>query len=742
LHQPCCYLAHSICARYPFVPSRLDAQRNGRSGGYSLNISTPLLLSSWDLFIFFHFCYLIFYAETEAMENSQHQTPQERQNVEPEGAWMLPAKSPCRLIRLLIAACTFFIVQQADVQAQIVDWTNTTGTPNPWYDDGSNWAGGVAPDPNETARFDLPDNYEVWWDSTTVSTTPEVGFLDIAAGDVTFRNNGRDEQYELTILGSGVNGSFSDFSISGSTTTLTNRGLHLHSLGGAQLLDGGTLTLDGSHAQGARLTVDEYTAIQRYAGFQVDGNLNVEGGGVVSNSRGYVGYDSGSTGYALVSGAGSQWNNSNYLYIGYKGTGTLNVEAGGVVNNKTGYIGRGSNSTGVATVFGGGSEWITSDSLYVGYSGTGTLNVEAGGVVSSIDVFIGSRTGSTGAVTVSGVGSQWNNTNWLDIGSYGTGMLNIEDGGVVNSTWDSIGTEYDSTGVATVTGIGSQWNLSDRLDVGYSGTGTLNVDRGGVVSCTSGYIAYRGSTGTATISGKGSQWNNSIGLYLGGSASRDGGKGTLNLEGLGQVNVGNDPYIRKDHDRDDAVVTVSDTVASANLWVRNGSVINSGHGLIGFSPGSTGTATVSGVGSQWNNTIYLEIGHFGSGTLNIEDGGVVNSVWDALGTYGKSTGVATVTGVGSQWNLSERLDVGYEATGTLNVYAGGVVSSMSGYIGAEPGSTGVATVTGFGSQWKNSSRLYVGYEATGTLNVDHGGAVSSTSVYIGVYKGSTGTLNI
>jgi T5SS/PEP-CTERM-associated repeat protein len=247
-------------------------------------------------------------------------------------ASLLPAASRLRLIRLLIAVCACFIVQQAGVQAQIVDWTNTTGTPNPWYDAGANWAGVLAPDANETARFNLPDNYEVWWDSTTASTTPVIGFLNVPAGEVTFRNNGRDEQYELTILGSGGNGSLSDFSISGSTTTLTNRGLHLHSLGGAQLLDGGTLTLDGSHAQGARLTVAGRT------GFRVDGNLNVEAGGVVSNTYSYVGQESDSTGVATVSGDGSQWNISGWLDIGHLGTGTLFIEAGGVVNSTWDYI--------------------------------------------------------------------------------------------------------------------------------------------------------------------------------------------------------------------------------------------------------------------------------------------------------------------------------------------------------------------------------------------------------------------
>jgi fibronectin-binding autotransporter adhesin len=62
-------------------------------------------------------------------------------------------------------------------------------------------------------------------------------------------------------------------------------------------------------------------------------------GGVVSNTDGYIGYSSSSTGAATVSGSGSQWNNSGTLYAGFLGSGTLNIEAGGVVRDIIGSIG-------------------------------------------------------------------------------------------------------------------------------------------------------------------------------------------------------------------------------------------------------------------------------------------------------------------------------------------------------------------------------------------------------------------
>ena len=41
---------------------------------------------------------------------------------------------------------------------------------------------------------------------------------------------------------------------------------------------------------------------------------NIEAGGQVSNTTGYLGYNSGSSGTATVTGDGSKWTNSGSLY--------------------------------------------------------------------------------------------------------------------------------------------------------------------------------------------------------------------------------------------------------------------------------------------------------------------------------------------------------------------------------------------------------------------------------------------
>jgi T5SS/PEP-CTERM-associated repeat protein len=489
------------------------------------------------------------------------------------------------------------------------------------------------------------------------------------------------------------------------------------------------------------------------------GTLNVEAGGVVSNTTGSLGFNIGASGTATVTGSGSQWNNSSSLVVGLSGTGTLNVADGGIVSNTFSVIGNFSGSTGTATVTGGGSEWNNSINLVVGNSGTGTLNVADGGVVSNLFGYLGFDTGSTGTATVTGDGSQWNNSSSLYVGGSssaagGTGSLTITDDGLVDvagafKIWDqgtvtldggslnanagldaSAGVLDFRDGTLTVTGgaflpnaggpsddysidgpsatemphlvlgAGATANIGDDLFVGSSNQGQLTVTGGGVVSNTFGRIGDSpGSTGAATVTGGGSQWNNSSSLYVGYS-----GTGTLN--------------------------------------VAAGGVVSNTAGYLGRFAGSTGTATVTGSGSQWNDSSSLFVGYSGTGTLNVADGGVVSNTFGYLGLNTGSTGAATVTGGGSEWNNSSSLYVGYSGTGTLNVADGGLVSNTSGNIGYSTDSTGTATVTGGGSEWNNSSSLFVGYSGTGTLNVAAGGVVSNAGGYLGRLAGSSGTATV
>ena len=464
------------------------------------------------------------------------------------------------------------------------------------------------------------------------------------------------------------------------------------------------------------------------------GMLDIEGGGVVNNGDGSLGFFSGSTGTATVTGAGSQWNNNNDLRVGESGTGMLDIEDGGVVSNHFGVIGFDSGSFGTVTVTGAGSQWNNSRELHVGDFGIGMLNVEDGGVVSSQRFgVIGTGVGSTGTATVTGMGSQWNNFGDLVVGRDGTGTLDIEDGGVVSSHFDVIGTEVGSTGTATVTGMGSQWNNFGDLVVGRDGTGTLDIEDGGVVSSRSFSSIGKAGTGTVTVTGAGSQWNSRNDLRVGVQ-----GTGTLNIEDGGVVNS-----------RSGRIAGTSITIA--------------GTGLV---PDPTGTVTVTGAGSQWNNSEDLTVGFGGggdpvTGALNIEDGGVVSNTNGFIGDL--NVGTVTVTGAGSQWNNSNDLFIGrgsrgivHQMGGTVTI-GGDLTLGNSGVGSAYNLSDGVLDLTSggliagnggaafnfTGGTLKDAATIDLGQtfvQSGGTLAP--GSSTGTTTILGGYTLGSSGTLAI
>ena len=92
-----------------------------------------------------------------------------------------------------------------------------------------------------------------------------------------------------------------------------------------------------------------------YVGKSAASILNVEAGGVVSNTKGFIGYEADSNGTVTVIGANSIWDNSGYLYVGRYGEGTVTIENGGRVENTNGYIGIYADAVGTVTVTGTGS---------------------------------------------------------------------------------------------------------------------------------------------------------------------------------------------------------------------------------------------------------------------------------------------------------------------------------------------------------------------------------------------------
>ncbi|MCH2118636.1 MAG: hypothetical protein MK161_13150, partial [Pirellulales bacterium] len=545
-------------------------------------------------------------------------------------------------------------------------------------------------------------------------------------------------------------------------------------------------------------------------GLSGSGVLNVTNGGKLLNkSYASAGYYTNASGEITISGTDSSWDNRGALYLGTRGSGTLNVEAGGLVSNSSdGYLGQLPGASGLATVTGEGSRWNSGDDLWIGgkesaVGGTGTLNIYNGGLVTVTDMtrlwdtgtlnldggtlttgsfdnsdagtfnfydgvlnvnglgglftpgtnsfsidgdgaddfpelaisntanfavpgglkigvnergqlkafsgggvassygYLGYSNGSTGQVTISGANSKWENSAYLYVGDSSSGTITIEDGGrLENGEVSSIGYLSSATGVVTVTGAESLWNNTGILNVGDGGTGTLNITDGGMVSSPAlNFIGLdNGSTGHATVAGTGSQWLTPK-LYLG-----ERGNGTLNVEAGGVV--------------------------------TNESV------FIGTYPGGIGVATVAGADSKWISSGFFNVGWSGSGSLHIEDSGFVSTADSFLATQSDGTAEATVTGTGSHWNNSGDFNLGVSGSATLNVTDGGLVSDTDGYLGYHADGIGLATVTGIGSSWSHSNNLHAGHNGTGTLNITAGGVVSNVDGYIGHRTDGTGTVTV
>ena len=186
------------------------------------------------------------------------------------------------------------------------------------------------------------------------------------------------------------------------------------------------------------------------------------------------------------------------------------------------------------------------------------------------------------------------------------------------------------------------------------------------------------------------------------------------------------------------------------LAIQSGGTLADSLGAIGNLPGSSGTAMVTGPGSNWSNAGSVVVGGLGTGKLTIQDGGVVNSGGGgSVGLAAGSTGTVMVTGAGSIWNNISfglnGLNIGSFGTGSLVVANGGMVTNITGSaanIGQGAGSHGTATVTGAGSSWINIPAVNIGNLGTGTLTIAEGGVAAAPTVAIATNAGATGTLNI
>ena len=465
-------------------------------------------------------------------------------------------------------------------------------------------------------------------------------------------------------------------------------------------------------------------------GYLGSGTLGISGGVNIASNTGYLGYNTGSTGTATVTGSGSAWTNSGTLYVGNSGTGSLSVTNGGSVASSVAYLGYNTGSTGTVTVDGAGSKWTNSGTnsgnLTIGGSGTGTLNITNGSAVTA-----------TGVTTVGVLGT-------VNFGSSGgtlnTGLLNAASsqfsgtGTVITHGWlGDANLEFNGQGKSTLTLAtwkGANQNVTVNLDlsgsggivgdlaVGYQNSGSLALKNGATATTGSAYIGYNaGSTGTATVTGPGSTW----------TIANVGPNG-------GAINVG--------------------SYGTGSLSVTNGGVVTGPSGTslyIGRYAGSTGTVTVDGAGSQLNPGTAFIIGEFGTGTASIINGGSAHA--QSVSVSNETTsgpGTLFVDGSGSTVLYNSSLYVGHMGNGRLYITNGGNVygTNSTSYISVADWQSnnpfGMVVVDGTGSKLSTGATgvLTLGSNGTGVakISISNGGTVTAGA--LSNYKGAMLTADL
>ncbi|WP_193777083.1 autotransporter-associated beta strand repeat-containing protein, partial [Pseudovibrio sp. Ad13] len=513
-----------------------------------------------------------------------------------------------------------------------------------------------------------------------------------------------------------------------------------------------------------------------YVGVDGDGTLTVSDGGAVSNTHGYIGQNSGSTGTVEVTGIGSTWDNSVDLSIGHYGNGTLTVSDGGTVRSAFGYVGYQSDTTGSVEVIGTGSIWSNSNSIRIGESGDGTLSVSDGGAVSSSNGYIGGDSDITGGVEVSGTGSAWDISSGLFVGEQGDGTLTVSDGGAVNNQYGIIGGGSGSTGSVEVAGTGSTWENSINLQVGRGGDGTLTISKDAIVRA-SGAIQlglFSTSSGVLNIGAGSGDTAAAAGTFDASSVEFGAGTATLVFNHTGEIGAyqfgadlsstgfGTHSIVHEsgwtDLSGNNANFTGTTVVNGGTLSISGS--LGSSSGIIGSQSGSTGIVEISGIGSIWENSEDLYIGEHGEGTLTIsEDATVSVSRATLLGSKSTGSGILNIgaaagdAAVGAGVLNTATVTFG-PGTGTINfnhtdtdyiftpqIVGNGVVHQLSGTTilsTTNSGYTGGTTVSGGVLDVRNGNAL----ANTGDVSINAGRLLITDTETVGDTALSGGSLEI
>lgn len=304
-----------------------------------------------------------------------------------------------------------------------------------------------------------------------------------------------------------------------------------------------------------------------------------------------------------------------------------------------------------------------------------------------------------------------------DVG--GSGTLVVNNGGTLSySIYGKVTIGAGGPGAVSVSGAGSQL-LANGIDLWGSHVGSLLVASGGLVGSSGSIIGSTMGSSAATVTGSGSVWNV-----------------TPTVVSATAIDVGYGP-------------------AQGMLTINGGGIVNNGGSArVGAYFGSTGTVTVSGAGSQWNNDGYLQVGsnsQNGVGSVSILDQGTVRAASLRVSQPGileVNNGSSTASGLIVSGNAATAttegtfgpLRIGSTHDGRMLVTSGATVRSGTGELGGAAGRTGTTTISGAGSAWTNSGDTLVGASGNGVVEIRSGASLSSFRAHVGFNSNSFGSM--
>lgn len=184
---------------------------------------------------------------------------------------------------------------------------------------------------------------------------------------------------------------------------------------GALTIEGGGLVMNGDgfvgrgSASEGEVTItgagSEWNNFNLYVGFQGKGALTIANGAKVNvENVASIAQEPGAEGVVTVTGQGSLWSNDDLLVVGFfdNTKATVIVEQGARLESGSTNVANGGTAEGLVVVRGAGSVWDNTEYVAIGINGEakGTLRIEEGGLVQvGGDIIVANAT-ATGTIAI------------------------------------------------------------------------------------------------------------------------------------------------------------------------------------------------------------------------------------------------------------------------------------------------------------------------------------------------------